>query len=277
MHDLSLEAAERLFFWSNALYVLGALLTVACAALLLRARRITTPDIWSPVLNSHVILAPAAVCLLGTVAAVGFSDFVLNRERASLDGYKLQVALELSRLHSNAEADRLAVQRGDALESASPLPAASPESLGQSVLFDPLTARKDARDLTLEPGVGESLRGFQGVRAVVECPSSDAEASEFADHLLLLLIANGIDARQGTDRSVLHQLTGQPGIHLRYKDAQNGHDFAATLAMLLRGHGLLVDVAPSWELAARLDRSLDKSVKASLKHDQLVISVGPKS
>lgn len=305
MHPMSFDLTGRLFFWSNALYVLGALLTFASAVWIVYGRRTraASSDFTLPPLRDSIIVAPAAVCLLGTIAAICFSGMLLNQQRASLETFKLQTALELSRLRHATDVDTLAAERSQTSDLGAPSEApAFPGSLDKTVAFDFGAAARPhshadlkaetagdlradlktdpkgslevdpSRQLAIDPAAAEPLRSFEGLRAVVESSPSDAEASQFADHLMLLLIASGVDARQGRDQTVLQQLISEPGVHLRYLDPDRGHDFAATLARLLRNQGLHVDVAPSLDLAVRAG----KSASAPVTRDQLLISVGPK-
>lgn len=188
----------------------------------------------------------------------------LDAPRGSVDPQVSSVDLQADGLDAQK---RPILQRKTAAARAASSPVGTPAGQPDVLGAPPVAPR------TLDTGAEAvtALHSYQGMKATVET-GSDPEASALADHVLVVLLANGIDARNGASTSVLHQLSGRPGVHIRYLDTDRGRDLADALAALMRHSALAVDVGPSWDLAVGTPPSRIGAVTP----EQILISVGPK-
>ena len=102
---LPLDSASNLLTWSNRIYVFGAILTVASAAMVLYEKRSKNQGRelkWGLATEITVIIA-AFISLCGTVAAVSFGNVVSKIKDADLAAYEKQADLKIAQANNGSD------------------------------------------------------------------------------------------------------------------------------------------------------------------------------
>jgi hypothetical protein len=107
------ETAANLLTWSNRLYVGGAVLTLASAALVLYEKHSKNQGRmlrWN-LLSEIAVIVAAFISLCGTVGAISFGNIVSHLKDVELAAYKTQAAVEIARANTTAEQAKAEAQK----------------------------------------------------------------------------------------------------------------------------------------------------------------------
>lgn len=121
--NLSSDSAAQLLTWSNRIYVIGAVLTLASAAMVLYEKHSKNQGRavrWGLATEIVVIIA-AFICLCGTVGAISFGNVVSHLKDADLAAYEKAADLQIAQAQkdtasANQEA-KVAEEKAEAARS----------------------------------------------------------------------------------------------------------------------------------------------------------------
>jgi hypothetical protein len=99
-----LDTASSWLWWSNVLYVVGAVLTLGTSAVVLFEKRQAGKgiEIKHSVRNEIFFVTSALICLAGTCGAIYFSTKVSNIKDADLAAYKVTAGIQIAQANKDA-------------------------------------------------------------------------------------------------------------------------------------------------------------------------------
>jgi len=283
-----LDTASSLLWWSNVLYVVGAVLTLGTSAVVLFEKRQAGKgiEVRHSVRNEVFFVTSALICLAGTCGAIYFSNKVSHIKDADLAAYKVSAGLQIAHAQDDAadaleNSFKLAVQlRNEQLERTS---GQQFLQVGQTALQQRVQGVTDEiaprHFHASESDIGKIAPFRSGDRERMvdigfECNAADVEACGLVS-----------DFESFVDSAALrhfHLTTMGPppqspllvsGVHIRFSNTEIAKNLAAALGPIL--HARSVEPAPS-TLDSKMDFFKAQSMNGCGDNCVLVI-VGPKN
>lgn len=141
-----LDSASARLWWSNAVYVSGAALTLLAAMLVFIERRLIAAGIRKRkiLITEFIAVGAAIISLTGTIGAIHYSNLVSHLKDIDLDAYKTSAIVQISQANKSAATANQKAQQ--AREVAAKVEQEN-TVLGGSVAKNAYAARKAEADL----------------------------------------------------------------------------------------------------------------------------------
>ena len=159
-----LDTASSLLWWSNVLYVVGALLTLGTSAMVLFEKRQAGKgiEVKHSVRNEVFFVSSALICLAGTCGAIYFSSKVSNIKDADLAAYKVSAGLQIAQANNAAEQAKAVAATASNNVAGANKKAAEANSTAQLAVLDKTKILHD--NLALQ----QKIEAEQSARVVIE-------------------------------------------------------------------------------------------------------------
>jgi hypothetical protein len=242
--SLPLDSASHSLAASNIIYVVGAVLTLASAAMVLYEKNSKNRGIelrWGLTTEIVVVIA-AFISLAGTFGAIGFGNTVGKIKDANLATYQKEADVQIAGANQ-AAMNSLAKAVTAQLDIDKLKPAVSTLQTSQAETSKAVGNLTTARTMRVSASAIQAINKLGGAHIVIHADETDSDAmtvfQQFGKAFRSYAPQPSYAAVIGMP--ILPSFFVRPGIHIRHEDSPTANAVAATIGAILKSSGIAFD------------------------------------